>query len=75
MARVVDLTGMVPVTVKVDLDTEQVMEVHVWDEEVRVDKPLPDDDPAWPDANRHRRARRLAGLDLWPVKRHASIST
>ena len=50
MARIVDLTGMVPVTVKVDLDANEVTEVHVWDEEVRVDKPLPDDDPAWPDA-------------------------
>ncbi len=50
MARTVDLTGMVPVTVKVDLATRAVTEVHVWDEEVRVDAPLPDDDPAWPDA-------------------------
>ena len=50
MARTVDLTGMVPVTVKVDLDTQAVTEVRVWDEEVRVDKPLPDDDPAWPEA-------------------------
>jgi len=50
MAREVDLTGMVPVTVKVNLDTHEVTEVHVWDEEVRVDSPLPDDDPAWPEA-------------------------
>jgi hypothetical protein len=50
MARQVDLTGMVPVTVTVNLDTHKVTEVHVWDEEVRVDKPLPDDDVAWPEA-------------------------
>ncbi len=50
MARVVELTGSVPVSVKVDIDTREVVEVQVWDEEVRVDKPLPDDDPGWPEA-------------------------
>ncbi len=50
MAKQVDLTGSVPVTITVNLDTHQVTEVHVWDEEVRVDSPLPDDDAAWPDA-------------------------
>ena len=50
MAREVDLTGTVPVTVRVNLDTNEVTEVHVWDEEVRVDAPLADDDPGWPEA-------------------------
>ncbi len=50
MARTVELTGAVPVSVTVDVETRTVTEVRVWDEEVRVDKPLPDDDPAWPEA-------------------------
>lgn len=50
MARTVELTGMVPVTVTVDVESRTVTEVRVVDEEVRVDKPLPDDDPAWPEA-------------------------
>jgi hypothetical protein len=47
MVKQVELTGIVPITITVDLETRAVLAVRVWDEEVRLDPPPHDTPGEW----------------------------
>jgi len=55
-----EITGMVPITVTVDLETGDVTEVHVWDEEAVLD-PAPQGD------QQYAAAVRAAEEGNWPA--------
>jgi hypothetical protein len=56
----VEITGTVPITLTVDLETGEVTEVHVWDEEATLD-PAPEGD------DEYARALEAAGDGDWPA--------
>jgi hypothetical protein len=58
--REIELTGTVPITATVDLDTGQVTEVHIWDEEATMD-PGPEGDQDY------ARALEIWDEEPWPA--------
>lgn len=50
MAREIELTGKVPITVTADLDARRITEVHVWDEEAVLALPRVEKHAEWIEA-------------------------
>jgi hypothetical protein len=61
MAKEIELTGKVPISITVDLETRRITEVHVLDEEAVIDLPRFEKDHEWIEA------AEIAEEGAWPA--------